>query len=138
MSYFTELKLVDKITGVAAKVNADGELLVYLPPTAEVSEDNSTNTPLADDAEFTGAAVDALNYRQACIGVFADQPSAPGGLIIESSSDGTTWFTKHAYTYYNGNEEAEFFVQIARRYLRVRYVNSSTAQTEFDLSVVLR
>lgn len=136
MSYFSEVKLVDKITGVAATITDAGELMVK--PAATVSADNSSQTPLAEDEVFTGDSIDTLGYTVAQIAVYADQASAAGGLVVEVSSDETHWYTKHEFSYQNPNEENDYPVTLTRRYLRVTYTNGAVAQTVFDLSTVLR
>ena len=136
MSYFTEVKIVDKVSGVAATITAAGELLVK--PAAAVSADNSSQTPLAEDATFTGDSIDTLGYTIAQIAVYADQASAAGGLVVEVSSDETNWYVKHEFSYSNPSEENDYPVTLTRRYLRVTYTNGAVAQTVFDLSTVLR
>lgn len=136
MSYFTEIKLVDKLTGVAATITAAGELLVK--PAAAVSSDNSSQTQLAEDAVFTGDSIDTLGYTIAQIAVYSDQASAAGGLVVEVSSDETNWYVKHTFSYQNPSEENDYPVTLTRRYLRVTYTNGVVAQTVFDLSTVLR
>lgn len=136
MSYFTEIKLVDKLTGTAATITDAGELMVK--PAAAVSADNSSQTPLAEDAVFTGDSIDTLGYTIAQIAVYADQASAAGGLVVEVSSDETNWYVKHQFSYQNPGEENDYPVTLTRRYLRVTYTNGAVAQTVFDLSTVLR
>lgn len=136
MSYFTEIKLVDKLTGVAATITAAGELLVK--PAAAVSSDNSSQTQLAEDAVFTGDSIDTLGYTIAQIAIYSDQASAAGGLVVEVSSDETNWYVKHTFSYQNPSEENDYPVTLTRRYLRVTYTNGVVAQTVFDLSTVLR
>lgn len=136
MSYFTEIKLVDKVSGVAAAITAAGELTVK--PAAVVSSDNSSQTPLAEDAVFTGDSIDTLGYTTAQIAVYTDQVSAEGGLTVEVSSDETNWYAKHQFSYRNVSEETDYPVILTRRYLRVSYTNGAVAQTVFDLSTVLR
>jgi hypothetical protein len=136
MSYFTELKLVDKLTGVAATITAAGELMVK--PAAAVSADNSSQTPLIEDAVFTGASIDTLGYTTAQIAIYSDVVSADGGLVVEVSSDETNWYIKHEFSYRTPGEENDYPVTLTRRYLRVTYTNGVVAQTVFDLSTVLR
>jgi hypothetical protein len=136
MSYFTEIKLVDKVSGVAAAITAAGELTVK--PAAAVSSDNSSQTPLAEDAVFTGDSIDTLGYTTAQIALYADVASAAGGLVVEVSSDETNWYVKHQFSYRNVSEEKDYPVTLTRRYLRVSYTNGAVAQTVFDLSTVLR
>lgn len=136
MSYFTEVKLVDKLTGVAATITAAGEVMVK--SASVVSDDNSTQTPLAEDAVFAGASIDTLGYTTAQIALYADVASAAGGLVVEVSSDETNWYIKHEFSYQNPGEENDYPVILTRRYLRVSYTNGAVAQTVFDLSTVLR
>jgi len=136
MSYFTEIKLIDKLTGTAAAITDAGELMVK--PAAAVSADNSSQTPLAEDATFTGDSIDTLGYTIAQIAVYADQASAAGGLVVEVSSDETNWYVKHEFSYQSPSEENDYPVTLTRRYLRVTYTNGAVAQTVFDLSTVLR
>jgi len=123
--------------GVEAGINASGQLKVVLD--GKVDTDNSTSTPLAVDATFTGVAVETLDYALIFITVYSDVASATDGLTIEMSSDGTTWhsgqgdkFTVPAAT------QKTYSIQPHSRYYRVKYTNGSTLQATFDLQAVLK
>lgn len=56
-----------------------------------VSTDNSTSTPLAGDATFTGTGEDISNYAALSVQVFASHASATDGLSMEFSTDNSNW-----------------------------------------------
>lgn len=98
---------------------------------------NSTTTPLTGGATFTGTATDTLGYSTYSLMVQADQDSAAGGLSVEYSSDGTTWYAGESYTI--PADTVKFFTPpLQDRYVRVVYTNGATPQTTFKLDSVLR
>lgn len=102
-----------------------------------VSENNSTNTPLAGGATFTGAAFEILNYGIVFVSVYTDVASAIDGLEIQQSIDGTNWDFVDSYTISAGANE-NYGVNPHGRYLRVVYNNGVIPQTVFRLLVVAK
>jgi len=88
-SFFTKNPVLEGSSGNLSDINSDNQLSTYNQ--GKVDDDNSTITPLGIDGVFTGVAVDVLAYASIDISVFADQPSAVGGLSVEFSTDGTNW-----------------------------------------------
>ena len=135
MSYFSEIKIVDPVTGDAAEVNDSGQLKVVLD--GKIDTNNSTSTPLGIGGVFTGTATEVLDYAIASIVVYTDQTSAADGLSIQQSSDGTNWDLTDEFTI-PASKGKVFSVQTACKYLRVVYTNGAVAQTEFRLCVTLK
>lgn len=98
-------------------------------------------TVLAAGASFTGTTLDlGSNHNWTLLRAFArsDQLSAtPQGLIIEQSSDGTTFYPTDVTTVAVAGGVATLEAKIVLRYVRVRYVNGATLQTAFLLQAAL-
>lgn len=111
-----------------------GPLQVSIP--SFVDTGNSTSTPLAGGASFTGATT---YTRAAAIAVFAysNVSSATNGLVIEFSGNGVNWDHDHQHTVTGGTE---FLVETTLRspYYRVRYTNGASAQAAFRLVTMTR
>jgi len=134
MSLFGVIR--DPVTGDPARVNDDGQL--HIVAEGHLCESCSTTTPLGSGATFTGTAVNILAYNAISVFATADQDSATDGLEIQYSRDGLTdWRTAESYTILAGAEK--FFSPPAFGvYLRVVYTNGAVAQTDFELTTVLR
>lgn len=105
-----------------------------------VSIANSTTTPLAANATFTGTAEDVADYASITVQVFTDQASATGGLKPQYSIDGTNWDDGDAYSIAitpAGNGKYFSFPTQAR-YFRMVYTNGPTLQTAFRLQTIFR
>lgn len=89
-----------------------------------------TTTALAAAGVFTGAGVDAINFRRITGRVVA---SHAGVLHIEHSDDNVTWDSVDPLTVAAGVAYG-FDTPIFARHVRLRYVNGATAQTSFRLS----
>lgn len=135
MSYFTEIKVVDKTTGVAAGVDSENQFKVVL--TGKIDTGNSSATPLLAAAAFTGVAVDVLNYNLICVSVFSNVVSATDGLSIQQSSDGTNWDFVDTYTV-NASDGKILTFQPACKYFRIVYTNGAGDQAAFRLQTVLK
>lgn len=97
-----------------------------------LSAGNSSTTPLAGGATFTGTWEEITNYGGIVISVFANVASATDGLKFEWSSDGTNVDVDEVSSVTAGVGRG--FTQMPRsRYFRVRYVNGASAQTTFRL-----
>jgi hypothetical protein len=99
--------------------------------TSTVSTANSTQTPLAANATFTGAWEDVKDFAAITGSLVSDQPSATNGLIAEFALDaaGTLMVANQTSTYPGGGLGAYFAFPPEARYVRIRYINGATAQT---------
>ena len=89
-----------------------------------------TETPLGANVTFIGQPRDlAGQYGYFRALVFADQA---GTLNFEQSMNGTVWTTVKT-TSVTANQGLVDQVQVAARYVRIRYVNGGTAQNTFRL-----
>lgn len=98
----------------------------------ETSTDNSTTTPLAGDATFTGTG-EQNDYPEVLV---MSKSDVAGTLYFDFSSDGTNWDSTYptaGYVCSAGVPEVHR-AAVAGRYFRVRYVNGSTAQSYFRLT----
>lgn len=118
--------------GQYAVVIVDDERL----PTAGISNNNSTSTPLGIGETFTGDWVDATKYGIAYVSVATDADSAEDGLEVQQSIDEVNADHIDNYTIIGGKHK-NFSVNPHAKYLRVLYTNGSVAQTYFRLQVKL-
>jgi len=102
-----------------------------------VSTGNSSTTPLAGGATFTGTSVDTLDYGVITVGVFADQASSSSGLKFLFSTDNTNWFVSDQYTIVAGALK-NYSLAPAARYFKVSFANGAVSQTQFFLETVLK
>lgn len=116
-------------------ITSEVEALVNMPGRACAS--NSSTTPLASGAAFTGAWRDTIDYGTIIVGVIADANSDTDGLKIQWSSDGISIHDSDVYTILANNGKV-FTLQPVRRYVRVVYVNGTSGQTSFNLETTFR
>jgi hypothetical protein len=103
-------------------------------------EGNSSTTPLGSNAEFTGVWHDFNGYAELTVSVYADKDSATNGLIIEHSNDETDIKTvkdTDTFSVY-ANAGTPFRITPGFKFVRVRYINGTVAQTKFSLQSVFR
>lgn len=98
---------------------------------------NSTNTPLAGNATFTGDWQDTLDYSEVIVSAVSDKTSATDGVVIEWSSHGVTKDEDDVFTLL-ANAGKTFSFPCNRRYVRIKYTNGTVAQTTFDLQTLLK
>lgn len=100
---------------------------------------NSTSTPLAGDATFTGDWIETKDYVGALIIINTDQDSANVGLQLEFSNDeGNTIIHTHVDKIYANSPNGHHYpTSIDTDYFRVKYTNGSSAQSTFYLSTTL-
>lgn len=129
---------------VPLMVSTDGHLQVDVSDVAVVSGTvsvtqtpnidgyNSSTTPLAGNASFTGTGVDVSIYGLITVFVFADKA---GTLKLEFSTDNSNWDNIISYNIPASDAE---HVQIGpqARYFRVVYTNGSAAQSTFRLQTI--
>lgn len=100
-----------------------------------VDTGNSSTTPLAGGATFTGTSREVKDNRALAVTVYADQDSAADGLSFEWSTDNSNWDLTETHTIAAG--EAHSFTLAPRaQYFRVRYTNGATLQGVFRLETV--
>lgn len=98
---------------------------------------NSTTTPLAGGATYTGGWLNVLDYSQIQVSTFSNVASATGGLKIQFSPDGINVDHVHDYTADAGIGET-YQMQPHTPYFRVVYTNGAAAQASFRLQTILR
>lgn len=98
---------------------------------------NSTTTPLASNATFTGSWVDAIGYSHITVMAIADQVGATNGVDIQHSSDVSN-VDYHSYRTMDTTSGHDFKVSIQGRYVRVVYTNGTTTQGYFRMQSILR
>lgn len=103
-----------------------------------VSSNNSTTTPLAGDAAFTGTGDDCLGYSTVTVNVYADQDSAANGMTFQFSPDNSNWDDVYQFTLdASQSNNRRFQFPVTARYFRVVYTNGSTLQGAFRLQTIL-
>lgn len=102
-----------------------------------VSKNNSTTIPLAANATFIGAIDDVTSYEEIDINLDGGPSNAPGSLYFEFSTDGSNWDVSVLIsgTQLTGPNIIPLPLRVILPYFRVRYVNGTTPQTSFRLTV---
>jgi hypothetical protein len=101
-----------------------------------ISTNNSTATPLAGSATFTGTNDDCSKFASVSLTIHADVDSAASGVSIQFSIDGTNYDIKNTFTYSTGLDFAKHII-VEARYMRVVFINGSAAQATFRLQTGL-
>ena len=89
----------------------------------------STTTALAANAEWTSTSEEVLTFGRITGTVFAN---VAGTIYVEQSPDNTNWDVVDSWSI-TANAGLGFSVELVARYVRVRFLNSATAQTTFRL-----
>jgi hypothetical protein len=126
--------LSDSKTGIGL-VSIFGGSVGVTESIGTVSTVNSTATPLAGDAVFTGTSEDVKNYSTLAISIFTDKASATDGLSFQWSSDNSNWDIIENFTI-TANSGREFRKSPRARYFRVVYTNGNQAQAAFRLQTI--
>lgn len=107
-----------------------------------VDIDNSSNTPLASSAWFTGQFVDVTGYSSVSVVCLSDVSSQFSGIYIDWSTNGTTAdLAPQRFTFDPAATSQDGFrahATVSARFYRIRYQNNTVAQTSFILSALLR
>jgi hypothetical protein len=103
----------------------------------EVSTGNTSSTPLAAGAVFTGTWSDSLNFGTLVVGVHTDQSSAVDGLQVQYSQDQSLVADRDVFTI-SANTGKVFSFTSSHRYFRVVYTNGAVDQTDFELTTIQR
>ena len=101
-----------------------------------VSVYNTSTTPLAANATYTGNSESVIDYRSLGVIVIASHISATNGLKIQFSTDGTNWDLSRDFTI-DPNEGRFFNYPTEAQYFRVTYTNGPNDQTYFRLQCLL-
>jgi hypothetical protein len=118
------------------QTDVDGALWIHQKD-ADIDSNNSTTTPLALDAVFTGTATDILGYSSVSVIIHASHSSATDGMTFQYSPDGTNWDKVFTFTFTGGNGGRVFQLPIHAQYFRIVYTNSGTNQTHFRCQTLL-
>ena len=100
-----------------------------------ISVRNSSLSPLAGDAVFTGEQEDTKNYGMIQCALFSDV--ACTFEIQFRSTPSSTWRVGDTYEVAAGEDKVWSF-QSARRFMRVIVTNGPDAQGDFDLQTILK
>lgn len=104
-----------------------------------ISTNNSTDTPLAGAATFTGTFDGVEQFAQVVVIVNADQASAADGLRFIWSNDGVTdHLTRHKFTYSASDPGREFVSPCLGEFFRLEFENGATPQGAFSLQTIYR
>lgn len=110
--------------------------------TEQVDSNNTSSTPLAGNASFTGTGTSLLGFEYVQVYVFADQSSATNGVKLEFSSDNTNWNDASTFSFTSGgsapNDGQAYGAPARAQYFRIVYTNGSSAQGTFRLQTVLK
>lgn len=112
---------------------------VQTVPATRLSTLNSTSTPLAGGAAFTGSWENVLGVSTITLSVFASHASVALGLQFQTSSDGVNWDDGDAFTIsaMSPGGAKIFSFGVTAQYFRIVYTNGPTLQTAFRLQVIL-
>lgn len=102
----------------------------------EIDPNNTSTTPLAGGATWTGAWTDITSYGIAYVCVYSDVAGAMDGLVIEQSIDGVNAYFNDTYTVPAASGKV-FAVNPFGNYIRIRYINGSGAQSIFQIMLKL-
>ena len=100
-----------------------------------IDSNNSTSTPLAGGATYTGTATDVSEYTVVTVMVTADQDSAAGGLKIQQSTDGTNWDESHDFDLV-ADVTRRYQFPVVAQYFRVVLVNGGSSQGYLRLQTI--
>jgi hypothetical protein len=117
-----------------ATVGTDGSLNVHDRNT--ISTNNSTTTPLAGDATFTGTGDDVSQYSAITIQVDASHDSTTDGMQFQFSTDNTNWDDVYSFTYTAANGARRFQFPTTAQYFRFVFTNTATLQTHFRVQTI--
>lgn len=111
---------------------------IPIKPFTVISTVNSTSTPLAGNAIFTGTGEDVKDYGVISIAVYSSHASATDGLEFQFSPDNTNWYTTDNYSYVSTAIVKNYSLAPVARYFRVKYTNGATLQTSFFIETSYR
>jgi hypothetical protein len=108
-------------------------------PKGLVSAGNSTATPLAGAATFTGVAEEVTDFGEVVISMLATSstPASSATLFVEHSSDGSNWDLSYANKIDHGTP-FDLSNPLRAKFFRVRLVNGSVAMSALRLQCVYK
>jgi len=93
-----------------------------------------TTTALGANASYTSRTYILQNLESVNFYAFADQA---GTIYVDVSFDASTWRVLKSYQV-NANTTVSDIISPVGRYMRLRYVNGSTAQSTFEFCISVR
>lgn len=111
---------------------------IPIKPFAVISTVNSTSTPLAGNATFTGTGEDVKDYGVISIAIYSSHISSTNGLEFQFSPNNTNWYTTDNYSYSSTATVKNYSLAPVARYFRVKYTNGATLQTSFFIETSYR
>jgi len=128
-----DVQIVGSDGETKAEVDDEGQL--HIVAEGKLCELNSTTTTLAGDETWTGQAVKITAYNALALFVTSD---VAGVVNVQYSRDGVNdWRTAESYDIDAGAEKW-FTPPAFGVYLRISYTNGASAQSSFELTMVLR
>lgn len=116
-------------TGLATSDNP-----IPVRETGRADDNNSTNTPLAASATYTGTATDVSAYSAITVLVSAD---VVGSIVVQFSQDASDWHDGETYLIPAGG--TKFFTPpVQAKFFRIVYNNGGTDQTDFHIHTMLK
>jgi hypothetical protein len=94
-----------------------------------------TSTALGANATYTSRTYIAQNLESIGFYVYADQA---GTVYYDVSFDGSTWRTVRSVSVSAGASLSDTLSTIPAHFVRLRYVNGSTAQGAFDFTIFVK
>jgi len=140
MSLLRRIFLLDVIGNIINPATEDKQDTIISTLQARKFADtgNSTTTPLAAGATFTGDWIDTDGYVQAIAVVITSHNAAADGLRFELSDDGVNVLHAHVFTpTANAPNGHHYPSTLESQYFRVKYTNGGTLQTTFVVSTHL-
>jgi hypothetical protein len=107
------------------------------PDSGVVSSANSSSTPLAGGATFTGTFEDLLPYANLSVACAVTPTNATGTVYADFSTNGVDVDSTVSWPIANGTIGVPHFLTTSRRYYRIRVVNDATPQVTMRLQVLL-
>lgn len=151
--------VADNIVSLSAKFNSLGQKTMANSAPITIASDQSTiptslissvaslniltSTPLGSDAEYVGSWIDTTGYSGIAVLLRTDVPSAYLGLVFERSADDTSPVMHSAkrhtidFVEPDGLIHGELTTNLPGKWIRIRYKNGPTPQTQFSLSLKL-
>ena len=97
--------------------------MTFIPPIPSVVSDiNSSTTPLAAGATFTGTGVEALLYSTVSVTIFVDQQ---GIVHVDQSTDNVNWDFASCFVV-PVSQAVCHIVDICAQYIRTRFENTAS------------
>lgn len=111
--------------------------MTYLTNTSQTSTSNSSSSTLTANSVFTGTSEIVQQYSSVTVYVYSDVDSAPSGLKIQFSSDGTNWDITKTFSFLTSYTYFQKSVEVFAKYFRIIYTNGTVDQSSFRLQTIL-